>query len=196
LNGPGIALAADPALFSVDYSSSLHSVELNARQSDGYRWACYVGFRYIRFNDDLLVSELNAPVPGVLDIDTENNLYGVQWGGDLLLYDRGGPLNGSIELKVGVYGNNVRQHTRSTVLPPAVGASADKPVLVGEMEFLLTYELTSRLKVRGSYKLLGLGGVALAPDQIGATDLSTGRAAVHYNSLLLDGGLLGVEYVW
>lgn len=196
LNGPGFDVAIDPAAFSVDYRSSLYSVELNARQSDGYRWACYAGFRYMRFSDDLTVSELNAPVLGALDIGTENNLYGLQLGGDLLVYDRGGPLNASIELKVGVYGNDVRQRTRSSLVPPAVAASAKKPLLAGEMEFLLTYKLSPRWKVRGSYKLIGLDSVALAPDQIGATDLGTGRAAIHYNSLLLDGGLLGVECVW
>lgn len=196
LHGPGFAVGANPVAFSVDYSSSLYSVELNARQSDGYRWACYAGLRYIRFNDDLFISELNTPLPGVLDIDTENNLYGLQFGGDLLVYDRGGPLNGSVELKVGVYGNDVRQRTRTSLPLPAVTASAKRPLLAGEIEFLLTYKLSPRWKVRGSYKLVGLGSVALAPDQIGATDLSTGRAAIHYNSLLLDGGLLGVEYVW
>jgi len=196
LNGPGFDLAVDPAVFSVDYSTSLYSVELSVSRSDGYRWSGFAGFRYIRLNDDLLIAELNAPFLGVLDIETENNLYGMQMGGDLLVYDRGGPLRGSIELKVGIYGNDVRQHTRSNLVLPSVTARGKKAVFAGEMEFLLTYEITKRLKVRGSYKLVGLESVALAPDQIGATDLSTSRAAIHYNSLLLDGGLLGVEYMW
>jgi len=196
LHGPGFSVALNPARFAVDYSSSLYSVEVNARQSVGYRWACFAGFRYIRFTDDLLISELNAPVPAALEINTENNLYGLQFGGDVVCYDRGGPLSASIELKVGVYGNDVQQRTRSSLPVPAVAASGKKPLLVGEIEFLLAYRLSERWKVRGSYKLVGLGGVALAPDQIVATDLSTGRAAVHYNSLLLDGGLLGVEYIW
>lgn len=196
LHGPGFSVALNPAAFAVDYSSSLYSVEVNARQSVGYRWACFAGFRYIRFTDDLFISELNAPLPGALEIKTENNLYGLQFGGDVVCYDRGGPLSASIEVKVGVYGNDVQQLTRSSLPVPAVAASGKKPLLVGEIEFLLAYRLSERWRVRGSYKLVGLGSVALAPDQIVATDLSTGRAAVHYNSLLLDGGLLGVEYIW
>jgi len=195
LNGPGFDLAVNPAAFLVEYDSSLHSGEINLRMNDGCRWSFLGGFRYIAFNDDLLVSELNAPFKDALDIDAENNLYGVQFGSDALLYDRGGPLNFSVQVKFGVYGNHARQRTYSSVLSPGVTVQDTKVAYVGEADFVLTYQLTERLLVHGGYRLLGLGGVALAPDQIGASDLSTGQANIHYNSLLLDGGFLGIVFV-
>ncbi len=195
LNGPGFDLAVNPAAYLVEYDSSLHSGEIHLRISDGCRWSCFGGFRYIAFNDDLLVSELNAPFKDALDIDAENNLYGVQFGGDALLYDRGGPLNFSVKLKFGVYGNHAQQRTYSSVLAPAVEVNDTKVAFVGEADFVLTYQLTERLLVHGGYRLMGLGGVALAPDQINASDLSTGQANIHYNSLLLDGGFLGIMFV-
>jgi hypothetical protein len=185
----------NPAVFRLEYKSSLHSGEIHLRMGDGYRWSCFGGFRYIALDDDLYVSELNTSTAGALDIDAENNLYGCQFGGDALLYDRGGPLNFSVQVKFGVYGNRARQRISSSVLAPPVEVSDTKVAFAGEADFVLTYQLTERLLIHGGYRLFGLGGVALAPDQNGASDLSTGQANIHYSSLLLDGGFLGIMYV-
>lgn len=196
LDGPGFQLAVNPGVFLVTSRSLLHSAEVNAHTGAEGWPAWFVGFRYIHFADALHVSELNAPIPDALGIDAANNLFGVQVGSDFTIYDRGGAFRIDARAAVGTYAAHVAQSTSSSVLGPAVRHEHTHVAYSGELALNLTYRLTERLFLRGGYRLLGVGAIALAPDQVAASDLSTGRAAIHLNSTLFDGGHVGIQYLW
>jgi hypothetical protein len=195
--GPGFTLGVDPAVFSVNAVSRFHSGELNLLARDAALQSYFLGFRYIHFDDDLAVSELNVPLPErVLEIDARNNLYGTHFGGDYVLYDRGGPLRIEMQVACGIYRNQVRQRTGSPFFDATVGAGRRRLAYSGEIEFGLFYRVRPSVEIHGGYQLLGLGGVGLAADQLHSSDLSTERARVHLNSLIIDGGFLGVHVLW
>jgi hypothetical protein len=124
LRGPGFDLGVNPGVFVVSSHSSLYSGEIHFRKRSYCHWSWFAGFRYIRLNDALNVSELNAPFINAVQIDSANNLYGLQCGSEFTVFDRGGPLRVAGRAKVGMYLNDARQHTSSSFLGPPVGASA------------------------------------------------------------------------
>lgn len=196
LKGPGFSLGVNPGVFTVGYDACLHTVEANLRTDYTGTHAWLVGFRYFYVADELRISELNSPFPGVLQVATSNNLYGMQFGSESLLYHTGGPLSAAMIVKVGILANDAQQHTRSSILGPAIGDGSVRLALSGEAALRLTYALTDCVQLVGTYQMLGLAGVAAAPNQLRNTDLTAGRAAVHFSSLIFDGGTIGVVLSW
>ncbi|HUT12756.1 MAG TPA: hypothetical protein VMY42_19830 [Thermoguttaceae bacterium] len=196
LHGPGFDLGVNPSIFVVRCNSSLHSAEINWVRTDfsGRKW--FAGFRYVRFNDGLTVSELVAPFENALQVRSGNDLFGLLLGADFCIYNHAGPLRIEASTKLGIYGNSARQDIRSSVLGPPITSSASEAAFSGELEITLSYQLANHIEIRGGYQLLGLGGVALAPDQIPGSDLSTGWATVQFNRLLVEGGFVGVRLSW
>jgi hypothetical protein len=160
------------------------------------QWPWFVGLRYMRLDDSLLVCEYNAPFFGALDVEAYNNLYGLQIGTDLPIYNRGGPFSANFRLKFGAYVNDAHQNISSSFLGPPIESSSLKAAFATEAEIELGYRLTDRIQFHGGYMLLSMAGVALAPDQIHATDMSTGYAPVELTDLLLDGAYVGLRVRW
>lgn len=195
LHGPGFDLSVNPGIFAVEGHSFLHSAEASVRTGITDCWSWSAGFRYLRFEDQLTVSELNAPFINALRIDTQNDLYGAVIGTDFRLLDCGKVgLEGRV--KFGMYGNVALQHVQSSFLGPPVSGKDHRFATTGEFELMLTYRLTDCIQIRAGYQVLGIGGLALAPDQIRSSDISTGQAHVDFNSLFLDGAYVGVRFVW
>ncbi|MCL4204173.1 MAG: hypothetical protein KJ000_16955 [Pirellulaceae bacterium] len=199
--GLGFSLQACPGLFLAEYDSSLHSFEINYRPMNhmdcfSSRCSFFGGFRYIRLDETFRLSELNAPIYSLFKISTANNLYGVHFGNSYLLYDCGGPLYVETLLKFGIYANESSQHTMSSVIGPPAGASRTTLAYSGEFAIAAGYRITHCVDIRAGYQLLGIGAVALAPDQLVATDLIAHTASVQYNTLIAHGGFIGLTVRW
>jgi hypothetical protein len=199
--GLGFSLQACPALFLAEYDSSLHSFEINYRPMNhmdcfSSRSSFFGGFRYIRLDETFRLSELNAPIYNLFKISTANNLYGVHFGNSYLLYDGGGPVYVETLLKFGIYANDSSQHTMSSVIGPPAGASRTTLAYSGEFAIAAGYRITHCVDIRAGYQLLGIGAVALAPDQLVATDLIAHTAGMRYNTLIAHGGFIGLTVRW
>ena len=195
-HGPGFTLGVNPASFGVQYSSEMHSAEVNLLRPINECLVLSAGLRYLYFNDNLFADELTTPFAEVLRVDTRNNLFGGQLGGKVLLFDIEEYFRLEGTWNFGLYADQSRQHTSTSFLGPPVGADAWKTAFSAQVGLAGTYRMTEHMVLRFGYQVMWLTGVALAPDQIPVTDLSTTTAAVSTDDLFLDGAHVGLEIIW
>jgi hypothetical protein len=201
----------------INYDSQLNSFELNlpccCTWSDGCdgRWQgrsieWFGGLRYISLNEHLNIAgerDVNHPEPerGAYDLRTMNNLYGMQFGARLRrCYGRLGYEAGA---KAGIYGNDAQQ--RQTLvdfpqyfLPPTdTTARGGHVALASELNLTALYQLTDVWNLRLGYNLMWIEGVALAPDQLDFTNVSTSRSGLNTDGgVLYHGASVGLEARW
>jgi hypothetical protein len=229
--GPGSNVFRDMNRIWVDYSSGLHSGELNllcccgccstCGKSNGacggcnmycrtYEW--FLGFRYLNLREHLnIYAERDqdptvpaSPVePGVYDIRTSNNLYGLQVGARARRW--GKRLGWEAAGKAGMFGNDVQQEQYvndfasggSFPRRPLTSAADDKVAFVGELDFTGIYRLTDVWNLRAGYNLIWIAGVALAPDQLDFRGtLPAGDQLSGGGSVFLHGVSCGAEARW
>ena len=195
---------------NLDYRSELHNVELNCIRScclDCYKLDFIAGFRYLALNDQLslIATDLQEGTSSY-DIDTHNDLYGVQLGGRLTrpmpCWCRWG-----LELtgKAGIFYNDISTDqfvgdfpgsTAPFVIRDVTG-SRDGVAMLGEISIVAIRPLNECWNLRLGYTALGLGGVALAPDQLDFTDtLDSGTDVHHTGWIFAHGALAGLERRW
>ena len=173
------------------------------------------GFRWFQFEDAF---ELAANIDGAAgyqaediyyNIDTENNLFGYQFG-SRLSYCLTNKLNLGIGGKAGIYGNNVEMRQRigtqtgSAYITAAgtddIDNSVSKTALsaLGELDLGLGYRLNNAWTVRGGYRMLAACGVATAPGSIvnDFSSLSESQLVHADDCVLLHGGYVGLEFNW
>jgi hypothetical protein len=181
----------------VRYASALRLAEVNLRHEwlDGL--TLLAGFRAGELDETYSADALGTyslTYVGMI-AKTYNHLYGFQLGADWEFYNMGGPLRVSATCKSGAYLNNAFQSIRrfdatSDVL---LGAQRDQAAFMGEAGLVATYELTKHLSFRWSAQAVWLEGVALAPEQIGATSFRTGASIDTHGGIFYYGGGAGVE---
>ncbi len=180
---------------TVTYGSELQNFELNARRaySDWVTW--FVGFRAMEVDE-----QLNATFgAGQHSVATRNRLYGAQLGIDALLLDCECWYFNAVG-KVGIYGNSADQVTRTAGVGgalPFITYTGGDASFVGELGFNANYRMTDRLTILAGYNLLWVNSLALAPDQLAATNVNTGVGALDVGgNLFYHGFSVGLEYGW
>ena len=194
----------------LDYQSELHNVEFNCIKSccTGCAKIDFIaGFRYIALNDQLTISATDLQeTTGSYEIDTHNDLYGFQFGGRLTR-----PLpyccRWGVELtgKAAMFYNDVSTDQLVTdfggtsvpfILRDATG-SRDGVAMLGEIGVVLIRPLNECWNLRLGYTAIGLGGVALATDQVDFTDTLESGTEVHNTGwIFAHGALAGLERRW
>ena len=195
---PGFATGGNPASYNMDYQSQLQSFDINIRQDVCGRFGLLAGLRYINLNEDLLVSSQLGAVVTLqhYDIGVNNNLFGAQLGTDVCIA-RWGSFRLDALVRGGFYLNNASQTTSSALIGPAVTASKDSFAVAGDAGLYVTYCFTPNLSLRAGYQVLGLHGVALAPEQLQQSNLATGLAGIDtQGSAFYGGATLGLQYAW
>lgn len=182
------------------YTSALYNGELNLR------WHCldwltlFSGFRMGEMNERYRAvgAGIVPPTTVALEINTFNHLYGYQLGAEVEVFNRGGPLQIIALCKAGAFGNAASQNIRriaAGVSDEALAAVRDQAAFLGEARVMATLAITKRLAFRASYQAVWLEGVALAPEQIEATDFVAGIARVDTaGGVFYHGAGLGLEY--
>jgi len=183
------------------YTSQLHIGELNLRHEwlDGL--TLLVGLRLGELDELYSATGLGARIPAPVNFDasTFNHLYGLQVGADYEFYNMGGPLKVSALCKAGVYDNvaSQRSHQIDTSDPTSeqtIEATRNQAAFMGETGLVATYRVTCHLSFRATATAVWLEGVALAPEQISATDFMAGTATIDtHGSIFYYGGGLGME---
>ena len=194
LTTPAIAIAGVTPL-TATYSSSLQNFEINGRRSysDWVTWM--IGFRALQI-DENLTSVFGAASHAV---ETGNRLYGGQIGVDVSLFE--GPCwQVNTVAKAGIYSNSAEQVTRIVGVGgalPLITFADSQTCFVGEFGVNARRPLTDRLTFLAGYNLLWVNGLALAPEQLAATNINTGAGALASNcNLFYHGVNVGLEYGW
>jgi hypothetical protein len=175
----------------VRYSAELQGTEANLRWSTRPDVTWLLGVRWAQLSE-----QFNTQPPGLSafhDVHTVNDLYGVQAGADLDIYNRGGPLRVDADLLIGVYDNQVNRFEREDAFPAPVATHTrfHHTSIVGEINVTASYQVSERLALRAGYELLWLDGVALASNNF----LDSPNATAN-GTLFCHGVTAGVEFAW
>jgi hypothetical protein len=175
-----------------------------------------LGLRYVNLNEDYTflsrsIAEgiTRAEFGADYDIETQNDLIGLQVGGDFI--NQRERWYWGVRGKAGAYVNFAEQDTVAQfndlrapgpdapgdpsidIAPRVEHASRANAAFMGELSLMAAYNFTPNFTARASYDFMWLAGVALAPDQF--TFSETAR-------LTLDGVIIyqalsvGLEIVW
>jgi putative beta barrel porin BBP7 len=206
------------------YQSTFDSFEVNFRQrwmaaNCRYQGSWLIGarhfildekFRYSTSSSLNGVDPLDPTIPDPLnpaqsrtDVDTTNNLTGMQIGGDIWICVLPGLRLGG-EAKAGVYGNHSNINTTIGV---NTGAStfreqlnADNAAFIYEADLLGTWRLNDQWTLRAGYQFLFVDQVALAPENFNTVPpfgpLVRTPLIDHSGSVFYHGWNAGFEFMW
>lgn len=196
-----VPILAPPGSATINYSSRLYSTEINLRNVSGFneRWTWLFGFRWVQMDDDLRYNIDAGASDATVNYFTGNNLYGAQLGGDVRLWDRGGPFTADVVVKGGVYGNSARQATSIFSGPAFTAESSEnrgKVAFVGEIGVTGAYQWTDHIAIRGGYQMMWLQGVAVASDQVAVANIATGDGLETSGNVFYHGALMSLDFTW
>jgi len=208
---PGVlGLAANNFLFAdeirADYRSRLNNVEANCIKScciDSCTQVDFLlGFRFLALDEDFSLTGTDL-LEGTssYDISTNNYLYGLQMGGRMTRRMQLWSLQ--FTGKAGVFLNDAEQSQIVTDFPDAFvhrqvsGVSGTSAAMLGEVDLTLVRRITNVWSARLGYNVMGLGGLALAPNQLDFTVTPTSGTALSKDGFVLFHGVhAGLEAVW
>jgi hypothetical protein len=69
--------------------------------------------------------------------------------------------------------------------------------MLGELDFIFIRRISDTWSLRMGYTVIGLGGLALASDQLDFTDTFTSGSQLHSSGwIFIHGGVLGLQARW
>ncbi|HMO14819.1 MAG TPA: BBP7 family outer membrane beta-barrel protein [Pirellulaceae bacterium] len=198
--------------------SEFHNVEFNFLRNAGCFTGLFcrstnvellAGFRYLRFDEFFRYAAFGMPpFPTQLnyDIDVRNSLTGFQLGSrtEHCISDR---LRLVMGPKFGVFNNRI-YHRQSiydqaynyAVVSPGeyhnVAVRDDRLAFIGELDLGLLLQVSQRCRLNVGYRIIGISGVALAPNQIPRNFVDTCEVC-RINSvgnLFLHGAYAGLDF--
>ncbi|MBM4092084.1 MAG: hypothetical protein FJ276_22040 [Planctomycetes bacterium] len=185
------------------YTSRLHNAEINLRRrSSCFEWLTVLaGFRWIELGEEFHASFATGGTMPYFDIDTNNHLYGGQLGAIVLLHSS---YKWTVDtwIKAGLCANVMDQDTFEDFRSAGggttyVNARTTSAAFTGDLGVKVVRRVTQRLSARAGYNLLWLEGVALAPEQLDASDPASGIAGInHKGGIFCHGGFVGLDFVW
>ena len=201
----------------IQRNDQVNNIEVNwsynptaADCSCGVSSSWLVGFRYFRFDEDLLwtsvaggftYGEDGGADQADLQFRCKNDLYGFQVGNrlDWKFCDRCGIFLGT---KGGIYDNNASTEstwsTGSGVNGFAYSGHKDTVSFIGQADLGLTYDFNCRWSATLGYRVLFATGLALSDNQIPAflAAQSDMQDVKTNGDLVLHGGFAGVSFCW
>ncbi|MEM9659243.1 MAG: BBP7 family outer membrane beta-barrel protein, partial [Planctomycetota bacterium] len=207
--------------------TEIHSAELNCvwglpllgGQCSPWRFRALAGFRYFRLSDDLQFASdtVDTVFTGAVDelyynIDVDNNLYGLQFGGIGERQLGASRWSANFGAKAGIFAN---QAEADSFIGGAAGAatinngpnagrawdiSANKDAVsfLGELQAGVGYRIFGNWRLLAEYRIVGLSGVALPSNQIyqDLRGLQDVQLLAANGSLILHGAFFGVERLY
>lgn len=189
----------------IAYSSALDNGEINVRR----RWTSanclfhgsYLGgVRYVSLVEDFEYQTLTNVASLNSLTSTDNDLIGLQLGGELLMCVTS-RLKVGAEAEGGLYGIKARQTTTITTSTQVFvdeRAHDEDVAFVGEAGAIALFRLTDRCTLRGGYQVFYLDGVALATENFNtASPFSIRNTVMNDNgSVFYHGAAGGFEWTW
>ena len=182
--------------YVTQYRSKLKSTEVNLRRRATPRMTFLCGLRYIDLRERLDILTSTSPPTGYFS-GSENELYGIQIGGEVVLWSNG-VTRLEARAKGGMFYNDIGVHALAA---DAGGAPLKEHwqdehlAFAGEANVGLVIPAWP-CNVRIGYQVIWMTGVALAPDQMDDYDLPLNNfASVDVGSPVWHGGLISFEFV-
>ncbi len=188
---------------SFQYNSRLYNAEVNLRHKSAHvDWLTFLaGFRWMELSEDFNGVFATGNTTPNFAIDVNNHLYGGQLGAvaNVVCTE-----NWTVDtwLKAGLLANYADQDTSEDFTSAGggtthVSASGSSAAFTGDMGITVGRRITDNLTLRAGYTLLWLEGVALAPEQLDASDPASGIAGLDQNGgVFYHGGFAGLEFLW
>jgi hypothetical protein len=178
------------------YRSQLFGFEANYHHSICDQISLLGGFRYLSLDEDLSMNFDAAPQAIRNDSLARNDLYGGQIG--LLGIKPIGCLVATADAKAGLFGNHARHRglldTGAALL--SVDEVSDRTSFAGQLGVGATVRFYPSLQLSVGYTALWLESVAIAADQIRASDYVSGVGIDDRGSALFHGVTYSVELQW
>jgi hypothetical protein len=188
-----------PATINANYISRLNSTEVNYRQAPNDRVSLLAGFRWVELHEELGVdADFGANMTDI-GWNVDNHLYGAQSGAEVMLLDRGGPMQVTSHFKGGIFGNaadNDFSLNQSVGPDVSFNDSTSKVTFLGDIAFLARYRFNDNVSFNSGYQLLWLDGVALASEQIFATNVINGSGIDADGFVFYHGALISMDVIW
>jgi hypothetical protein len=206
---PGVLGAISNNYYGADeiratYEAELHNLEWNCIKSCCFDCRTQIdflyGFRFLTLQEDfaLIATDLQAG-SGAYEISTENYLYGLQAGGRM----RRSWARWALEVrgKAGLFVNAAQQHQQVDDYPiplrAPTGGDGPSAAMLAELGVTFIRPITDVWSLRIGYDALGLGGVALAPNQLDSSYVPDSGTDLHADGwLFLHGAHAGLEASW
>ncbi|MDA7878115.1 hypothetical protein N9B39_01060 [bacterium] len=181
--------AGDITSIEANYNTDLYGIEANWRFVTYCPFQYIAGLRYIGLDEELTADLNSATSPLSYRTTTQNDLYGIQVGitsiPDMSLFDCRWL---TWSAKLGLYGNDA---TQTSILTGAVGQRADSPAdtaaFIGEFRIGMELPVTRCISISGGYNLFLMERVAVATDQLQATNFFTGTGSDNEGNALFHG---------
>ena len=185
---------------SADYNSKVNNAEFNL-----HWWPCandryhlLMGVRWIRLNERLDFNLVNI-VGSLLDhnnVTADNKLWGGQLGIEgILLGNQKQGFSVDVSVKAGYYNNNFSSSMHDSFWSQfgyGANVSKDHGTFAGEMGIGAQYAFTRNIALGTRYQLFWLDSVGLAPEQMRTLHPSTGGGSADWDSVLYQGGWVGL----
>ncbi len=191
---------------TLDFDSDLQTAEISLRRywvgwSPRVSGTLLAGFRYTRLSEDLnfrTTSIANGNFSAITE--TDNDLAGFQFGGDMWVTVRQG-IRFGVEGKSGIYHNRyeVSNYFTGAVLPSEHTAEGNVAYL-GEARLMVVADILPSVSLKGGYEVLFMNELALAADNFNTNSpFVNGGRQVAFNDdgeVTFGGWSFGMEYVW
>lgn len=206
-DGPFAANSFRSSAFqSASYSSRAYSWELGLRRWVSPVGSVLVGFRYANVDEEFSLDVLRrngSSDTGSYRIKTDNDLVGLQIGGEYMRLAPADRVKIALMGKAGLYINFHEQESRLfDARAPAIddtrSNSSTGLASIFEFGIIATYKLSEHIMLRGGYQHIFFTGLALAPDQLDSNPtLRNSRLSVSdTSSLHLQGPFIGGEFLF
>lgn len=212
----GITQANMPTISRIDtrFSSQLYSGEINMRHTlDSDKTSLVGGLRYLQLPDNLTIQAVGGGVTDTTTIAARNQLVGLQVGAEHEVDFGGGGL--SLSAKGGLFLNMSKQSIFETTNAPAptflngtlINYAGRQNGLASMLEVgvRLHFTVNAHVSLQAGYRLMAIGGLALAPEQIALLGnaanypvrATNGSAGTNHNgTMFLQGLQAGMTIRW
>jgi hypothetical protein len=175
---------------ALEFGSELHSAELNFRHNTLDWLTLFSGFRFVEFAEEIDFAAPSVGLPAGWHFDTQNFLYGWQWGADIglvRLFDR---FEINTVVKGGVFDNHAdwRHDVATAGALSTFENQFDEVAFVGEASIGGTLRFNDHFALRGGMQGMWLKDVMKAINSFTTPDDTSG--------LFLYGGYAGIELRW
>lgn len=178
------------------------SAELNYRwrNTDALTWL--IGFRWVEWNQTAQIDGLSgqSSSPFSINEQTGNDLYGGQFGADLLFWNAGGRFRLNGVAKAGIFGNHAYQRASGSDALTNYGQGTvygDQVSFFGEVGMYGDIAITRWLSWRTGYVLFWGTGLALPAENLSLAGFPPATYQINISeSLLVHGVTTGLEARW
>ncbi|MEQ8210849.1 MAG: hypothetical protein RH917_13565 [Lacipirellulaceae bacterium] len=183
----------------LNFQSELHSSELTYRRywvghNPRFSGTYLLGARYVRNTQDFTFAASGGTAGGAVNWNSENDLVGAQFGGDMWIGLRQG-LRFGLEGKSGIYNNRFKFSNTNTFGAGSAASEGNQIAYIGEFGAQMVADIWPSVSLKGGYQVLYMNSLVNVANNIDGVDFVT-NAVNTQGDALYHGFNAGLEYIW